>query len=194
MRLLKLSIWVWLIACVALALAGLSCRSLHTADVAVVPGNTVYSDGRPSPRLTARLSAAWRLYAAGRCKIIFVSGGTGASGVNEATAMRAWLIRKGVPPDAIVEDDDGVTTWATARHAGDFIRQHHFDSAIAVTQYFHVPRTMVALKRFGVHHVTGAYPDFWEARDVYSIAREVPAWVWYASRPMPDPAVTTDGG
>jgi hypothetical protein len=43
---------------------------------------------------------------------------------------------------------------------------------------------MFALKRFGVREVSGASPVFWEVRDAYSIAREVPALIWYGIRPL----------
>lgn len=182
MRFLKIVGSLWLLACVALAAAGLF-TGPRAADVAVVLGNTVYRDGSPSPRLAARLGTALRLYGQGRCKVVFVSGGTGASGQNEAASMRAWLVRHGIPADRIVEDDAGINTWATARHASDFMRRRGLASAVVVTQYFHLPRAMLALGRFGITKVTGAYPRFWESRDLYSIVREVPAFVWYAVRP-----------
>jgi len=53
-----------------------------------------------------------------------------------------------------------------------------------VTQYFHLPRTMLALKRQGVADVSGAYPAFFELRDVYSVLRELPAVALYIFRPL----------
>jgi uncharacterized SAM-binding protein YcdF (DUF218 family) len=97
--------------------------------------------------------------------------------------MRAYLMRQGIPADSIVVDSAGRDTWATARNASAFMRDRGLSSAIVVTQYFHLPRAMLALRRFGVRDVTGAYPRFWEGRDIYSIAREVPAFVWYCIRP-----------
>jgi uncharacterized SAM-binding protein YcdF (DUF218 family) len=111
-----------------------------------------------------------------------VSGGIDASGTDEAAAMRAYLVRQGVPPSQISVDSAGVDTWATARHASAFMREHGLSTALVVTQYFHLPRAMLALRRFGVPTVTGDYPVFWEARDLYSIAREVPAFAWYCIR------------
>jgi hypothetical protein len=43
---------------------------------------------------------------------------------------------------------------------------------------------MLALKRFGVDEVSGAYPRFWEFRDFYSVVREAPAFLWYVVRPI----------
>lgn len=181
MNLLKLIACLWLLAGAVLASAGLLTEA-RPADVAVVLGNAVYPDGSPSPRLAARLDRAWQCYEQRQCGLIFVSGGVEASGTDEAAAMRSYLMRRGVPADRIAVDSAGGDTWATARNANAFIRDHGLSSAIVITQYFHLPRAMLALSRFGVRDVSGAYPRFFEGRDLYSIAREVPALIWYCIR------------
>ncbi|WP_434116073.1 hypothetical protein [Paraburkholderia caffeinilytica] len=72
-------------------------------------------------------------------------------------------------------DRAGNETWSTARNASDAMREHRLLSAIVVTQYFHLRGAMLALKRYGASDVSGAYPRFWAARDLYSVVREVPA-------------------
>lgn len=177
-----------LAACVLLAAAALAVTGLvagtRNADVAVVLGNTVQADGHPSPRLAARLDRAYDCYAASQCRVLFVSGGVDPAGTDEAAAMRDYLLARGVPADRIVVDSAGVDTWATARHASAYMREHGYTRALAVTQYFHVPRTMLALKRHGVAEVGGGYPAFFELRDLYSIFREVPAVALYIFRPL----------
>jgi vancomycin permeability regulator SanA len=172
-----------LLAAAALAATGLA-TGARDADVAVVPGNTVRSDGQPSPRLAARLDRAYDCYAASQCRVLFVSGGVDPAGTDEAVAMRDYLVARGVPADRIVVDSAGVDTWATARHAGAYMREQGYTRALAVTQYFHVPRTMLALKRQGVTQVAGAYAPFFELRDLYSVFRELPAVALYIFRPQ----------
>lgn len=177
-----------LAACVLLAAAALAVTGLvagaRNADVAVVLGNTVQADGQPSPRLAARLDRAYDCYAASQCRMLFVSGGVDPAGTDEAAAMRDYLLARGVPADRIIVDSAGVDTWATARHASAYMREHGYSRALAVTQYFHVPRTMLALKRHGVAEVGGGYPAFFEMRDLYSVFREVPAVALYIFRPL----------
>lgn len=182
MSLLKIIACLWLLAGAVLASAGLLTRA-QRADLAIVLGNTVYRNGSPSPRLAARLNRASQCYKQGQCGLIFVSGGVDVSGTDEAVAMRAYLMRRGIPAARIVVDSAGRDTWATVHNASIFMRDHGLSSAIVVTQYFHLPRAMLALRRFAVHDVSGAYPRFWEGRDIYSIAREVPAFAWYCIRP-----------
>lgn len=172
-----------LVAGAALAATGLI-ASARDADVAVVLGNTVQPDGRPSPRLAARLDRAYDCYAASQCRVLFVSGGVDPAGSDEALAMRDYLLARGVPADRIVTDSAGVDTWATARHASAYMRENGYTRALAVTQYFHVPRTMLALKRQGVSDVGGGYPRFFELRDLYSVFRELPAVALYIFRPL----------
>lgn len=183
MRPLKIIVYLWLFLGLVLVSVGLYSLP-RPADVAIVLGNTVYADGSPSPRLAARLDRAFQCYEQRQCKLVFVSGGIDASGTDEAQSMCRYLVRRGVPPGSIVVDHAGNDTWSTARNASAFMRNRGLSSALVVTQYFHLPRAIFALKRFGVREVSGAYPAFWEVRDVYSIAREVPAIIWYGIRPL----------
>ncbi|MFJ2995721.1 YdcF family protein [Pandoraea sp. NPDC087047] len=178
----KFLVGLWLLSGVALTLAGLLTPA-QSADVAIVLGNTVYRDGSPSPRLAARLDSAIQCYRQKQCGLVFVSGGIDAAGTDEAAAMRTYLMRHGVAEDRIAVDSNGVDTWSTAHHASTFMRDRGLSKALVVTQYFHLPRVMLALSRFGVRDISGTYPRFWESRDFYSIAREVPAFVWYVVRP-----------
>ncbi|OAS90308.1 hypothetical protein A6I77_01270 [Achromobacter xylosoxidans] len=171
------------LAAAALVAAGLQADAPQ-AEVAVVLGNTVAPDGKPSPRLAARLDRAYDCYAAARCRVLFVSGGVDPAGHDEAAVMRDYLIARGVPAGQVVADSLGNDSWATARHASAYMREHGYASATAITQYFHVPRTMLALRRHGVPQVGGASPRYAEARDLYSILRELPAIAWYGLRPL----------
>ncbi|EFF73420.1 hypothetical protein HMPREF0004_5245 [Achromobacter piechaudii ATCC 43553] len=172
-----------LLAAAALAATGLLTRA-RPADVAIVLGNTVLPTGQPSPRLAARLDRAYDCYAAMQCRLVFVSGGVDPAGADEAAVMRDYLIARGVPAERIVTDSAGDNSWATARHASAYMREHGYTRALVVTQYFHVPRTVLALRRHGVADVSGGYPQFFEWRDLYSIFRELPAVAWYSLRPL----------
>lgn len=105
-----------LLAVTALVWSGLS-DHVGTADVALVLGNTVNSDGTPSPRLKARLDTCVTQFQGGNFKLIIVSGGTGKEGFPEGTAMKSYLVRNGLPEDAILVDNQGVDTYASARNA-----------------------------------------------------------------------------
>ena len=170
------------LATAALVLAGLNDK-LAPADVIVVPGNTILPDGTPSPRLQARLDAALAQFQAGRAPRILVSGATGKEGFDEAAAMGRYLQSRGVPARAIVEDNQGWTTEATARNAALLMRAHGWKSAMVATQYFHVPRFRLALERSGIAVSGQVHAPYVEWRDLYSVPRETVGYAVYFMRP-----------
>lgn len=155
---------------------------LHAADVAIVPGNTVEKDGRPSARLGARLDQTLALYRQGLFREVIVSGGVGSEGFDEAEVMKRYLVERGVPEGSIHVDSGGATTHLTARNASRMMRENGWQSALVVSQYFHVPRMRLAMQRSGVTPVFSAHAPYFERRDVYSIAREVVGYGAYLLR------------
>ena len=155
---------------------------IHAADVAIVPGNTVEKDGRPSARLRARLDQAAALYRQGLFTDVIVSGAVGSEGFDEAEVMKRYLVENGVPEAHIHVDSGGATSYLTARNAARMMRENGWQSAIVVSQYFHVPRMRLALKRSGVTPVFSAHAQYFELRDVYSTAREVVGYGAYLLR------------
>lgn len=170
----SISVICFLAAAAVIATTGLSDHVVR-ADLVVVPGNTVYPDGTLSDRLKARLDTAVDIYRAGNCHAIMVSGAVGSEGVDESVAMRGYLIRQGVPWTSIIQDGLGFNTEATAQNAAVAMRQRGLHTALAVSQYFHVPRLRLLLKQQGLDVVGNAHAKYFELRDGYSLAREVVA-------------------
>jgi vancomycin permeability regulator SanA len=153
------------------------------ADVALVLGSKVNPDGKPSAGLQARLDKAFDLYQKGFFPKIIVSGGTGKEGFPEGTVMRDYLVGKGVPAEAILVDNEGWTTRASAVNTAHFLEQHQLASVLVVTQYFHIPRSKLALKKEGITRIYNAHSPHFGLRDIYSIFRELPAYVKYSFHP-----------
>lgn len=175
--------WVWVVAlglagvvtgAIAVALPGLDDR-LAPADIIVVPGNTVYPDGTLSPRLVGRLQAAIVAYRASHAAFIFVSGGVGREGVDEAAAMKRYLMAHAVAGERIIQDSQGVNTQATAENAAREMRARGLGTAIVATQYFHVLRTTRWLEHQGIEVVGHVHARVFDWRDAYSLVREMVA-------------------
>ena len=173
-----LALITFLLATAALVLEGLDDK-LAPADVIVVPGNTILPDGTPSPRLQARLDAALAQFQARRAPRILVSGATGKEGFDEAAAMARYLQSRGVPAGAILEDNQGWTTDATARNAALLMGAHGWKTAMVATQYFHVPRFRLALQRAGIAVSGNVHAPYFELRDLYSVPRETVGYLVY---------------
>ena len=171
----------FLVAALLVAADGLR-DEIHPADVAIVPGNTVERDGQPSARLRARLDKALALYRDGMFGHVIVSGGVGAEGFDEAEVMKRYLVSRGVPEERVIADGGGTTTYRTARNAAEVMRRNGWGSALVVSQYFHIARTRLAVERYGVKPVYSAHAEYFELRDLYSLAREVIGYGAYLVR------------
>lgn len=155
---------------------------LHPADVAVVMGTTVNRDGTPSRWLKTRLDWALELYQQNYFHYIIVSGGKETNGQDEAQAMRAYLVSKGVPASAIWLDHTGNNTYDTARNVALIMQANHWQSIMVVSQFYHVPRVKLALHRVGIENVYGAHARWITWQSVFWLLREVIAYPVYFLR------------
>lgn len=151
----------------------------ENAEYAVVLGNQVFPSGEPSPRLKARLLRAKTLYDEGVVSRILVSGGFGKEGHDEATVMRQFLEQNGIPSEHIQVDSCGHNTRFTAQNSLRWLKGNQQSPVIVVSQLYHLSRTKMAFRQLGFERVGGAWPDFFERRDIYASIREVLAWLKY---------------
>ena len=166
--------------------AGLN-EEIKQADVAIVLGNKVDENGIPSPRLQSRLDRAIELYRQGMAEQIIVSGGRGIEGYEEAKVMRDVLVKAGIPATNIIVDRQGYDTFQTAQNSKLVMEARGFETAIVVTQYYHIARTKLAFKQYGIEPVYSAYARMGpEIRDPYALIREFVAYYYYLLRSYPE--------
>jgi vancomycin permeability regulator SanA len=178
---LGLAAWIGIHSAVTIV-AGVNAQP-RPADVAVVLGTRVERSGVPSRRLRERLDRAFELFRSGTVRNVIVSGGFGREGFEEADVMRDYLVSRGVPTDRIFVDREGFDTFETARSAQQIMQQQGFTSAVVVSHYYHLPRAVFTLKRFGIADVSAAavdIPPMW--RDSFNILREFAAFYFYLVR------------
>ncbi|MFI0786610.1 vancomycin high temperature exclusion protein [Streptomyces lydicus] len=133
------------------------------APVAIVFGAGLWN-GEPSPYLAHRLDAAAALYGRGTVRAVLVTGDNSRHDYDEPDAMRAYLLRHGVPARKIVSDYAGFDTWDSCSRAH---RIFGVDRAVLVSQGFHIRRALALCAAAGVdaygvgagerHDVTWAY-------------------------------------
>lgn|GEM_PF-669544 len=172
---------LWVCAAVYISIQGLRVGD-DRSDFAVVFGNGLKSDGTPKATLAGRLDVALRCFQAGNCPILFLSGGIDGPGLDETNAMQDYLLARGVPAGALILDNQGDNTLATARNAARYMKEHGLSRVMLVTQYYHLPRAQLAFEAVGVSQTSGLFPPVFRMIDVYSSLREVPAYVTYALR------------
>ncbi len=128
--------------------------------------------GRPSPMLARRLDVSAQLYHAGKVKALLLSGDNSRKEYDEPTAMRDYLLAKGVPGRVMVLDYAGFDTWDSCVRARDVWGA---ERVTVVTQLFHLPRA-VALCRTAGLATFGVGDDSakrWAVTTYASSAREV---------------------
>ena len=125
------------------------------AEVAVVFGAAVYRGGRLSPMLRDRVETAVQLYHEGKVERLLFSGDNRSEDYDEPGQMTAYAVRRGVPASAIQQDRAGLRTYDTCYRA-----RHIFglESAVLVTQSFHLPRALFTCRQLGVE-VLGVSAD-----------------------------------
>ena len=153
------------------------------SDLIVVLGSKVEENGEPAKRLKYRLDKGAELFREGTADAIIVSGGLGKEGYDEAAVMAEYLIKKGISPTAIIQDNQGLNTYASAQNCLRIMEPQEAESIIIVSQYFHLLRSQIAFKRMGIKNVSVESSDlFFEWRDFYSVPREIVGLYYYLVR------------
>lgn len=115
--------------------------------VAIVFGAGLRRDGTPTAVLRDRLETGARLYLDGKVEKLLMSGDNPTLEYNEPDAMRRYAVSLGVPEDAIVLDYAGRRTYDTCYRAKVIFG---VESALLVTQKFHLPRALFLCNVLGV--------------------------------------------
>jgi len=141
-----LAVNVWILAATS-SHRHRSAADVPAAQAAIVLGALVRPDGRPSDMLADRLETALELYRARQVRKILVSGDHGRVAYDEVNAMRRWLQERGVSPRDIFMDHAGFDTYDTMVRAR---KVFCVESAVVVTQAFHLPRGVYLARSVGI--------------------------------------------
>jgi uncharacterized SAM-binding protein YcdF (DUF218 family) len=112
----------------------------HSADAIVVLGAAQY-DGDPSPIFEARLKQAAYLYGEGFSEVVFVTGGKRAGDrFTESEAGEIYLEANGVPSEAILNENEGTTTFDSLTSVRAMAQDRGMDSVLLVSDPMHSER------------------------------------------------------
>ncbi len=144
------------------------------AQTAIVLGARVWVDGTPMDMLGDRLETAVRLYEQGKVEKLLLSGEHFRVPYNQVDVMLEYVLDRGVPEEDVFTDNYGLTTYETMQRARDVFL---VDSALIVTQDFHLARAVYTARQLGLEAV-GVVADLQTYRDeAPNAAREVLARV-----------------
>jgi vancomycin permeability regulator SanA len=149
-------------------------------DAVVVLGAQVYPNGTLSNALENRVLTAIDLYDEGLTSTLIMSGGIDVDGTSEALAMRDFAIAHGVPASAIIVDEAGRSTEATAQNAAQICKREGFDRVGAVSTFYHMPRIKQLFLAQGINvYTVPAQPYLPDGTEWLTTLREVPGWWLY---------------
>ena len=158
---MKRAVWTAIIIAVAMLAVSVGYVSVQierqstrdearNADVILVLGAAEYR-GRPSQVLRARLDHALELYQRKLAPLVLTTGGAGGDLVfTEGGVGRSYLIGRGVPPEAIIVENEGETTVESTAMVGEIMRRMGLRSVIVVSDGYHIYRVKRMLQFRGL--------------------------------------------
>jgi len=120
------------------------------ADAIAVLGAAQYN-GRPSPVFRARLDHAATLYQRGLAPTVLVTGGVGVRDtLNEANVGRSYLVRLGIPDEAVVPLAGGHDTFSSIDQIRRWFDGRDSRRVLLVSDGFHMLRLQIIARRLGL--------------------------------------------
>lgn len=153
-------------------------EELPSTYTALVLGASVRRNGELSTMLRDRVESALLLYNKGKIKRFLVSGDNRTTNYNEPVAMKKYLLERGVPEEDIFMDFAGFDTYDSVYRASYIFE---VDSAIVVSQRFHLPRAVYIARSMDLNFYgyNGDRREYeLESRNRFrEVAANVKAWI-----------------
>ena len=139
---------LWVVSATAV-LVWSSRDEARPAQAIVVLGAAQYA-GKPSPVLRARLDHALDLWNRHLATLLILTGGTGSGDTtSEAAVGRSYAKKRGVPDSSILVESEGRTTSESMRAVAGMLEVRGLQSALLVSDPFHMLRLRILARRFG---------------------------------------------
>lgn len=122
-------------------------KALPNTQTALVLGAGLLTNGKLSPIFKDRIDTALFLYQEKKVKKILISGDDGTTIHNEVNPAREYLLTRGVSDKDIFLDHAGFDTYSSMYRARVVF---NVESAIIVTQSFHLPRSVFIARKLGI--------------------------------------------
>jgi uncharacterized SAM-binding protein YcdF (DUF218 family) len=167
---------LYLLVTVAQVLAATRHDDRTAADAIVVLGAAQY-DGQPSPVLRNRLDHAVALYDEGLASVIWVTGGRQPGDrFSEASASSRYLIRQGIPNDAVQLEIHGGNSYESLAATARYLRSRNQHDVLLVSDAWHTHRILAIAREVGLRPtVSPASPARLSGTGLRRLAREVTA-------------------
>ncbi len=121
------------------------------ADCIIVLGAKVNPDGSVSMSLQRRLEKALECYENGLAQYIITTGAQGSDEpCTEASAMKNWLVERGVPAENVFAEEKSTSTEENLANAKAIMEENGWETCIVTTNAYHLTRAMWIAKDAGL--------------------------------------------
>lgn len=128
------------------------------SDCAIVLGAAAYGN-KPSPVFAERINHAVELHRSGTVKyLLFTGGRVTAADKSESAVARTYALAAGVPPGAILTEDQSRTTGQNLQEAKRVMGLHGLRTAVIVSDAPHLKRAASMAADMGIVAVTSPTP------------------------------------
>ena len=136
-------------------------------DTIIVLGTPANLDGTPSPEQRERTLEGVREFKAGIAPHLILTGGPAHNQFVEAHVMASLALAQGVPPAALIEEDQAQNTIQNIFYSQRIMASHQWTSAEVISSPSHLPRTALILEHYPLVWRTEAAPwpseySFWQ--------------------------------
>jgi uncharacterized SAM-binding protein YcdF (DUF218 family) len=180
----KLLYVVIILVIVTLVGATISYRTIPTGnailpqfDAIIVLGTPANPDGTPSPEQRERTLEGIREYKEGIAPHLIFTGAAAHNQFVEAHVMAVLALSRGVPPDAIIEEDRAQNTVQNIFYSRQIMSNSGWNSAEIVSSPSHLPRTGLILEHYPIQWSTHPAPwppeySMWQRAAHYAVEAE----------------------
>ena len=123
--------------------------AVSAADSAIGPRQaSVSAAERLQPSSLARLSAAAEVYRKTHLPVL-VSGGSPFLNDSEAAAGKLYLVESGVPPEAVITEENARDTYENAVFSKKICDEKGYKKILLLTSAYHMRRAVLSFKKAG---------------------------------------------
>jgi SanA protein len=120
--------------------------AIPPVEAVIVPGASVFRSGKLSPVLRQRMEGAIRYLSTHKNAKLILSGHAIPHGYNETVPMLEFARRNAIPPENILLDEKGRSTYVTMLNCR---RNYSFRRVLIVSQEYHLPRALYIAQGLG---------------------------------------------
>lgn len=160
-----------LLAVEGMILSRCQARGAGAADYVIVLGAQWKTSG-PSKVLQYRLDETLEYLQWNPDTMVIVSGGQGpGEPIAEAEGMASYLIRAGIAPERILQENTSQNTYENLKNSALFLDKKE-DTVVIVTNNFHVFRAERLARGLGYAKATGQAADSYPPMQIHNLFRE----------------------